>query len=86
MKDILGVVNYLDDILVTRETDEEHLTRLELVLSQLQEAGLWLKQSDCSFLQAEVNYLGHVIEGNGIHPDPKKVEAINGAPTPQNVS
>ena len=43
LQGMTGVVAYLDDILVTGKTEEEHLTRLEEVLSRLERAGLRLK-------------------------------------------
>ena len=78
--------NYLDDILVAGNSEEEHLENLDRVLSRLEEAGLRLNRSKCSFLQTSVSYLGYVIDREGIHPDPTKVTAVLGAPTPKNVS
>ena len=36
----------------------------------------------CSFLQTETNYLGFVIDENGMKPDQKEVEAIRALPAP----
>ena len=44
-----------------------------------------LKLKKCSFLQLETQYLGFIINSNGISPDPKKVEAIRSLPTPTRV-
>ena len=85
IKDIPRAGNYFDDILISGDSEEEHLTTLELVLTRLEEAGLRLKREKCSFLQPTVTYLGHVIDGEGIHPDQAKVEAVKLAPTPTNV-
>ena len=41
----------------------------------MREHGLKLKLKKCLFLQAETNYLGFIINGNGISLDPQKVEA-----------
>ena len=54
VKDIPGVVVYLDDILITAETKEEHLERLEKVLSKIQESGLRLKKEKCVFMASSV--------------------------------
>jgi len=43
LKGIQGVCIYLDDILITGKTEEEHLTNLEQVLKQLEAAGMHLK-------------------------------------------
>ena len=75
---------YLDNILVTGTTKEEHLQRLDTVLQRLEEVGLRLKQGKCSFLLESVEYLGHSISASGLRPTKSKVRAITEAPTPQN--
>ena len=74
---------YLDDVIVHGRTLDEHLQNLQLVLSQLQEAGLKLKPQKCHFLCSEVTYLGHLVSAAGIHSDPTKIQAIQNWPTPQ---
>lgn len=76
---ISGVVVYLDDILITGPTEQEHLDTLETVLQRLQDAGLKLRKDKCIFLAPSVTYLGHQI-------DAEKVEALQEVPIPQNVS
>ena len=60
------VICYLDDILITGPTDQEHLETLEEVLSRLKQHGIRLKNK-CQFLQDAVEYLGHQIDAQGIH-------------------
>ena len=68
---------YIDDLLVTScSTFKEHLQRLELVFSQLSEAGLKVNANKSHFAVSEIEYLGYWITRNGIQPVPKKVEAI----------
>ena len=57
---------YLDDILITGTTTEEHLKHLDEVLRRLQAAGLRLKSSKCSFMAPSVEYSGHVIDSTGL--------------------
>ena len=83
---IPGVVVYLDDILITGRNEQEHLSNLDKVLTNLEEAGLRLNKDKCRFMQAEVVYLGHVIDRTGLHPDKGRIQAITEAPTPQNVT
>ncbi|UYV78935.1 hypothetical protein LAZ67_17000317, partial [Cordylochernes scorpioides] len=66
---------YLDDIVVYAPTFEEHLRRLQLVLSCIQKAGLSLNHKKCLFGSRRIKILGHLVDANGIHPDPDKVEA-----------
>ena len=77
---------YLDDILITGTTVEEHLKNLDEVLCRLQAAGLRLKSSKCLFMAPSVEYLGHVIDAAGLHPTKAKVKAITEAPAPKNVA
>ena len=76
---------YLDDILITGTSDEEHLATLDKVLSRLEEAGLRLKRSKCAFMLPSVEYLGHKISAKGLQPTREKVRAVNEAPPPNNV-
>ena len=86
LKDIPKVVVYLDDILITGDTESEHLATLEEVLQRLAAAGLHLKREKCTFLASSVTYLGFRIDSQGLHPVTEKVEAIKNAPEPQNES
>ena len=81
-----GVSIYLDDILVTGSTMEDHLVKLDKALSIIATAGLKLNKAKCEFLLPRVEYLGHMIDGNGLHPTQEKVRAIQEAPQPRNVS
>ena len=47
---------YIDDILVAGKGDEDHLRKLDEVLTRLEDAGLKLKQDKCSFLLPAVEY------------------------------
>ena len=67
---------YLDDILVTGATDEEHLRNLDQVLARLEGAGMRLKRKKCEFMLPEVEYLGHRITSQGLQPTGEKVRAI----------
>ena len=77
---------YLDDILVAGATPVEHQNNLRQVLKKLQDSGLRLKKNKCMFFEKSVTYLGHLIDGQGIHPSSTKVQGILEAPTPKNVS
>jgi hypothetical protein len=85
LQGIPGGQCYLDDIIVTRRTREEHLKALDKVLGRLEEHGLKANREKCKFLQNSVEYLGHVITAEGLHQSPKKVQAMAGLPSPQNV-
>ncbi len=77
---------YLDDILVSSPTVEDHLEHLQLVFDRLRQAGLKLKPNKCFFLRDEVTYLGHTISKKGIAPDPLKTKKMREYPVPTNVT
>uniref|UniRef100_A0A8C6TU90 Gypsy retrotransposon integrase-like protein 1 n=1 Tax=Neogobius melanostomus TaxID=47308 RepID=A0A8C6TU90_9GOBI len=77
---------YLDDVVIFSSTVEEHITRLETVLSRLQKEGLKAKLEKCAFFKSEVSYLGHVISREGVSTDPSKIEAVSKWPHPNGVS
>ena len=86
LQGVNGVVVYLDDILISGSTEEQHLAALDEVLSRLDKAGLRVKRSKCEFMRPSVTYLGHKIDANGLHPLQERVRAIRDAPTPTSVS
>ena len=51
-----GVCVYIDDILVTESTEDEHLDHLAEVWKRLQEAGMRLKKTKCALLLSQVDY------------------------------
>ena len=85
LQGIDGVVTYLDDILIAGSTEEQHLTALDEVLTRLEKAGLRVKPKKCEFMRTSVTYLGHKIDGAGLHPLLNKVKAIKEVPTPESV-
>ena len=80
------VVVYIDDILITAESDEEHLAKLNEVLTRLEKAGVHLKSNKCAFMAPAVVYLGHRIDKNGLSTVDDRAEAITNMPPPTNVS
>ena len=86
LQGIPGVTCYLDDILVTGRTNDEHLANLEEVLSRLKQHGVRIKKSKCKFMANSVEYLGHKIDADGLHTTDGKLQAILQAPTPRNVT
>ncbi|KAG8194442.1 hypothetical protein JTE90_011051 [Oedothorax gibbosus] len=80
-----GASCYLDDLLVTGESEESRLKNLGDVLSRLREAGVKLHPNKCEFMKHSVEYLGHRIDKEGLHPVTSKLDAIEKAPSPKNV-
>ena len=83
LKRIPVVIVYLNNILVTGPSTEEHLSNLDKVLQKLKEAGLRLKCNRCVFMAESVTYLGHCIDSQGLHPVEEKVKALLEVPIPK---
>ena len=72
MQNTLGELNlmycmiYLDDVIISGCTKEEHLEHLHIVFERFWELNLKLKPSKCSFFQAEIIYLAHHVLQQGI--------------------
>ena len=81
-----GCCVYIDDILITGETDEIHLKNLHGVLQRLQTLGLKLKKEKFHFMMDEIIYLGFSITAAGVSPTKEKVKAIKDAAPPCNVA
>ena len=81
-----GIACYIDDILVTGRTDEEHMRNLKAVFKRLKEHGFRLKMRKCQFFRESVEYLGKIISSEGLHTSPTKVEAILKVAPPTDVS
>ncbi|XP_061705289.1 uncharacterized protein K02A2.6-like [Cydia pomonella] len=79
-----NVAVYFDDIAVTGKNDKDHLETLRTVFERLEQAGLKVNLKKCTFLQPEVEYLGHTIDKNGVRPTKSKIEAISKSSPPTN--
>ncbi|KAI3774607.1 hypothetical protein L1987_49166 [Smallanthus sonchifolius] len=77
------VIVFIDDILIYSRTKEDHEHHLKLILELLRNEKLYAKFSKCEFWIREVHFLGHVINKEGIHVDPSKIEAIKNWEAPK---
>lgn len=78
-------LGYFDDIPVIGKSWEELLKNTSLVLERLQDWNLKIKTDKCSFGTTELVLLGHLVNGEGIRPDPDKVAALKRLPYPATV-
>nr|GEV22720.1 retrotransposon protein, putative, Ty3-gypsy subclass [Tanacetum cinerariifolium] len=70
------VIVFIDDILVYFKDKEEHGKHLKIILELLKKERLYAKFSKYDFWLDSIQFMGHVIDRNGVHVDPKKIEAI----------
>ncbi len=82
IRDLPGVLHFVDDILVWGATKAEHDARLREVLDRFARVNFTFNPAKCTFGQPEVSFLGHVVNGERIRPDPKKVESVRHFPAP----
>ena len=74
---------YIDDLLVVSKGNfETHLRHLEKVFTRLAHAGLKVNVTKSHFCCDELEYLGYLINREGVRPTMKKVEAIKKIATP----
>lgn len=83
LRGIPNVICYIDDILVSGRTYEDHLSSLEEVLKCLLTEGITVKRCKCSFLHTRFEYLGHVMDHMGLHASDNKLRVIFNAPPPK---
>ena len=76
MQGLPGVQIYLDDILITGQTQDEHMNNLDVVLTGLKERGVRLKKEKCKFVRDSVEFLGHRTDVQGTHKLEKRVNQI----------
>ena len=76
---------YLDDVIVFSHEFDEHIDRLDKVLTQIGAAGLKLMPSKCVLFAPKVSLLGHIVSQDGVSPDPNNIAKIANWSTPRNV-
>ncbi|GJU78608.1 putative reverse transcriptase domain-containing protein [Tanacetum coccineum] len=77
------VIVFIDDILIYSKSEEEHEVHLKTILNLLEKEKLYAKFSKCEFWLKEVQFLGHVVNRDGIHVDPSKVESVKNWKIPE---
>ncbi|GJS63069.1 putative nucleotidyltransferase, ribonuclease H [Tanacetum coccineum] len=77
------VIVFIDDILIYSKSKQEHEEHLKQILELLKKEELYAKFSKCEFWLPKVQFLGHVIDSEGIHVDPAKIESIKDWASPK---
>ncbi|CAI7903694.1 unnamed protein product [Closterium sp. NIES-54] len=79
------VVVYLDDILIYSRDMKQHIEHLRCVFEILRREKFYVKLSKSEFALKKVQFLGHMVSAQGVHVDPKKIEAVRMWKTSENV-
>ncbi|GJZ31819.1 putative reverse transcriptase domain-containing protein [Tanacetum coccineum] len=77
------VIVFIDDILIYSKNKKEHEEHLKAILELLKKEELYAKFSKCEFWIPKVQFLSHVIDSQGIHVDPAKIESIKDWASPK---
>ncbi|GJX74375.1 putative reverse transcriptase domain-containing protein, partial [Tanacetum coccineum] len=77
------VIVFIDDIRIYSKNKKEHEEPLKAILELLKKEELYAKFSKCEFWIPKVQFLGHVIDSQGIHVDPTKIESIKDWASPK---
>nr|KAG5690638.1 hypothetical protein BaRGS_022137 [Batillaria attramentaria] len=86
LKDTEHVLYYFDDILIFSEDNNSHEKHLDDVLQKLHSRNMKVNRGKSQLRKTEIEFLGHIISGDGVKPDPAKVEALMNMPDPKNVT
>ncbi|GFX51138.1 retrovirus-related Pol polyprotein from transposon 297 [Trichonephila clavipes] len=86
LKPVIGrfVSVYIDDVIITSPSVNEHLDHLNQVFTLLRDVGLTLNKDKCHFARDKLNYLSLVISKEGIETDHSKVNSITEMRPPKN--
>jgi len=79
LRDIINkekVAAFVDDILMRTETEERHNKIVKEVLKRLEENDLYVKPKKCILKVQKIEFLGVIIEPNGIEMEKKKVDGV----------
>ena len=68
---------YLDDIIILSKSIAEHQEHLDAVLTSLKEYNLYCQLPKCQWARQELRYLGHIVTGTEVKPDPKRAATLD---------
>ncbi|KII74331.1 Transposon Tf2-9 polyprotein [Thelohanellus kitauei] len=82
---IEGIACFLDDIIITGESDNEHLKHIEEVLERPTKHGITTKQQSVLFLRHR-KLLRSYFDKPGVHPSSENIKAIKQSQRPTNTT
>ena len=67
---------YIDDIIVHGKTEEEFLTRLQMIFERFRKHKITINPTKCKFGMPEVQFVGHIINENGTTFSREKIDKV----------
>ena len=80
---VKNCLHYMDDLLISTKTNEEHEEVLSEVFRRLADAKLQIALDKCTFFSRSATFLGFIVSKHGVAPDPRKTEALMRLEPPQ---
>jgi len=71
-----NLIGYFDDYCVATETEEEHHNLIRKIVKRAKEMNIKFNESKLQYCKKEIKFMGHIINGDGMRPDPEQVKAI----------
>ena len=76
---------YIDDVIISSKTLEEHETHVREVFKLLKEANLKINRKKLKLFQKEIKVLGFLVDQCGIRIDKERIQTIMDVSPPENV-
>ena len=80
---LVGVDNYVDDLIVYSSTWDEHISTVKELIKRMQQANLTARPSKCLFGSSGVEFVGHVLHQGSVSPQEQNIDKIKAAPRPK---
>lgn len=76
LRGIEFVFAYMDDVFIFSKSEEQHREHISTIFTRFKKHNLAINTAKCQFGQSTIEFLGHLVTTDGIHPLPKKVQVI----------
>ncbi len=76
---------YLDGLIVVSKDLDSRFKKVSLVFQKLTQTGFKVNLTKCESLKSRIEFLGHLVNGDGIHTAYSKITAVKNFPTPKSV-
>ena len=81
-----GCIRITDDITIHGHTEAEHDAHLQNLVQVAHAVWSCVQPTENACKGPAINFFGYLYDANGVHPDPKKVDAVHALPAPMNVT